>query len=151
MYCISISCKTGNKSCACITWAMVVSSSSFHMLLCSQRGSNLLCYCLSPFQCKEHLKTLTAMTVWLIDYIEHSEKTGRETVEKHPRQLLSQIREDAMRTKRAIKQWQLDTGTEAVLKSFFTFIEMFLFCFFTTLLDINSFITLCHIVSICWF
>lgn len=63
MYCTSISCKTGNKSCVCMTWAMVVSSSSFHVLLCSQRGSNLWCYCFIPFQCNDHLKTLTAMTV----------------------------------------------------------------------------------------
>lgn len=41
-YCTSISCRICNKS-----------SSSFHMLLSSQIGSNLWCYCLSPFQCKQ--------------------------------------------------------------------------------------------------
>ncbi len=42
-----------HKSCVCTIWAVVVVSSSFHILLGSHRGSNLWCYCSSPFQCKQ--------------------------------------------------------------------------------------------------
>lgn len=42
-----------HKSCVCTIWAVVVVSSSFHILLGSHIGSNLWCYCSSPFQCKQ--------------------------------------------------------------------------------------------------
>ncbi len=44
-----------HKSCACVCtiWAVVVSSSSFHILLGSHRLLPLWCYCSGPFQCKQ--------------------------------------------------------------------------------------------------